>query len=126
MPSSGGSARSLYSAGGVRHLIPSWSPNGKEIAFIAGSKSGEKCDVFVVRADGTGKRRLTNTKTVKRSLQWSRSKQHIIYSDQGDASMKPHFYVISPEGRRIDAFKPIPQPSADAMGFLVVLLATFK
>jgi len=33
MSSSGGAATRLYSADGVRHLIPSWSPDSTEIAF---------------------------------------------------------------------------------------------
>lgn len=66
MPSSGGSARSLYSAGGVRHLIPSWSPNGKEIAF---SIDG---DLMVILASGGDASLLASVWNWESwSLEWS-------------------------------------------------------
>lgn len=66
MPSSGGSARSLYSAGGVRHLIPSWSPNGKEIAFCIDG------DLMVIPASGGDASVLASVQNWESwSLDWS-------------------------------------------------------
>ena len=47
-----------------RALIPAWSPGGDRIAFyrfMPGGGSNEQADLFTVRRDGTGERRLTST-----------------------------------------------------------------
>ena len=46
---------------------PTWSPAGTQVAYIAGPRVeyapqvGDTCDVWVVNADGSGRRRLTTT-----------------------------------------------------------------
>jgi len=46
MPVSGGEAKKLYSVEKIRHLVPSWSPDSREVAF---SIDG---DMMVISADG--------------------------------------------------------------------------
>ena len=66
MPSSGGQAISLYSADGVRHLIPSWSPAGTEIVF---SIDG---DLMVIPANGGDAKVLAAVENWESwSLEWS-------------------------------------------------------
>jgi len=66
MPSGGGRATSMYSADGVRHLIPSWSPSGKEIAF---SIDG---DLKVIAANGGDAKVLATVENWESwSLEWS-------------------------------------------------------
>ena len=39
---------------------PAWSPDGTQVVFTLGSSDGEREDLFVVNADGTGVTRLTH------------------------------------------------------------------
>ena len=41
-----------------KDLSPTWSPNGKEIAFS--SRRGDNYDIYVMKTDGTNIRQLTN------------------------------------------------------------------
>jgi len=59
----------LASSSGVLP-IPTWSPDGKKIAFMTGA------DVYVMDADGTGKTRLANTKRKSQSI--------VAWSPEGD------------------------------------------
>ncbi|MFT5139832.1 MAG: Tol biopolymer transport system component [Lysobacterales bacterium] len=66
MPSGGGKAISLYSADGVRHLIPSWSPDGHEVAFTIDG------DLMVIPANGGDAMVLAAVKNWESwSLEWS-------------------------------------------------------
>ena len=66
MPSAGGKATSVYSANGVRNLIPAWSPNSREIAFSIGG------DMMVLPANGGDVTVLASVKKWESwSLEWS-------------------------------------------------------
>jgi Periplasmic component of the Tol biopolymer transport system len=43
---------------------PSWSPDGRKLLFVAVPRSATVNDVFVMRADGSGRKRLTATPNV--------------------------------------------------------------
>lgn len=60
---------------------PSWSPDGRRIAYRVNARRADTSDIWVMRADGSGKRNLTRTPRV---AEWS-----------------PAF---SPDGRRIAYF----------------------
>lgn len=49
---------------------PTWSPDGREIAFRRG-KSGSEAELYVIGKDGTGLRRLTNNATHDALPVWS-------------------------------------------------------
>ncbi len=55
---------------------PSWSPDGKRIAFTRHAGSG---DAYVVNADGTGLRPITNIGTVNEAI-WSLDGKWLIVS----------------------------------------------
>ena len=39
--------------------MPAWSPDGKYIAFVSNGAHRGLGDIYVMKADGTGQRRLT-------------------------------------------------------------------
>jgi hypothetical protein len=45
---------------GTEDHAPSWSPNGKRIAFVRNARVGPTGDVYVANANGTAVRRVTN------------------------------------------------------------------
>jgi len=60
---------------------PHWSPTGNDIVFLR-DHGGIDNDVFVVHADGTGLRRITNTPDrVEFWATWSSDGSEIIYQD---------------------------------------------
>ena len=74
---------------------PIVSPDGKLIAFLSDRDGTE--DLFVISADGSGERRLTNSKEKETSLQWSADGKHIVFSVlTNDLS---RLYAIDPDGK---------------------------
>jgi Tol biopolymer transport system component len=100
----------------VTYSSPVWSPNGKQIAFVATrDPSTPYGDIYVANADGTNVRRVTHEETGKTGLAWSPNGKWIAYqsyayidevSPDGTqhrrltryGGMQPDF---SPSGRRI-------------------------
>lgn len=71
MRSNGDDVRRLTSTKGpVENHYPSWSPDGRRIAFTrCESFNARGCDVFVMNADGSGQKNLT--RTGRDDLAWS-------------------------------------------------------
>lgn len=57
---------------------PTWSPDGRWVAFQGGSADQE--DIFTVRADGTGLRQLTDTPEWEEMPVWSPEGERIAYA----------------------------------------------
>lgn len=97
-------ARVTSSVGGE---YPAWSPDGTEIAFDVntdfepnvdpGSTAG--WDVFVVNADGSGLRRLTNDPADDTGASWSPDGHRIVYqSDRGRGAGLARLWTMSADG----------------------------
>ena len=54
----------------VANFEPSWSPDGKRIAF--GSLRDGNSEIYVMNADGSGQTRITNNPAADDSLNWRR------------------------------------------------------
>ncbi len=88
-------------AGGdrVRRLgegsTPSWAPNGRRLVFSAYPKNGNATDIYVMKADGSGRRPLTSTPGVSETQPvWSPDGRLIAYSaDDG-------LYVMNANGTK--------------------------
>ena len=76
---------------------PSWSPDGREIAFVRGYDLDQASELYVIRADGSGLRRITRGRGANaRDPVWSPDGRSIAYVDF------PGVYVVSAHssGRR--------------------------
>jgi Tol biopolymer transport system component len=62
-------------------MEPAWSPSGREIAF-ASLRSGTS-HVYVMRADGTGTRRLTDSSQNDDHPSWSPDGKRILFAREG-------------------------------------------
>src|SRR3954453_7830151 len=73
-----------------RFIDPAWSPNGKLIAFDDGGVSGNLSDLYVMNADGTNVRKLTNGRYVLRPT-WSPDSKRLAfeyaYSNYGSSGI---------------------------------------
>ena len=57
---------------------PAWSPNGRRIAFV--SRRDGRSHIYVMRVDGTGTRRLTNSAADDESPTWSPDGRRIAFT----------------------------------------------
>ena len=76
---------------------PSWSPDGRWLAFIGGNAASD-LDVYVVRADGTRLRRLTSTPAIESNPQWSSDGSQIAYTAEVGVDGASSIHVMSRDG----------------------------
>lgn len=74
--------------------MPSWSPDGTQIAFES-VRNGQG-DIYVINIDGTGQRRLTDHEAEDQWLEWSPLGDKIAFSSRRDDNWE--VYVINPDG----------------------------
>jgi tricorn protease len=82
LPAKNGSPRNMTRTSGVAERDPSWSPDGRSIAYLA-DITGEY-ELYIKQSDGKGEtRRLTNDGQVFRyAPSWSPDSKHIVFSDK--------------------------------------------
>jgi len=68
---------------------PSWSPDGRTIAFIGRSGKAD-ADIYTVHADGTGLRKLTHWPGSSLGPEWSPDGRHIVFLSSRDDPRPPH------------------------------------
>jgi len=73
---------------------PAWSPDGRLIAF--GSRRDGPFQIFVMRADGSGARRLTTTAADDQNPTWSPDGSEIAF----DRGLPGDIYVMRADGTR--------------------------
>ena len=85
-----GSASRCLTPAEERAEAPAWSPDGDEIAFVRWGRHPPgvidiQTDIFVMRADGSGKRRITSTAGEDDDPAWSPDGETIAFSSDRDA-----------------------------------------
>lgn len=75
-------------------LHPSWSPDGRKIAFC--SKRDFYNDIYVIDVDGTGERQLTETQSNDKDPAWSPDGTLIAFVSNRDHDNE--IYVMKPDG----------------------------
>ena len=68
---------------------PAWSPDGTKIAFV---RDSAQPDIWVMNADGSGKRKITNDLAVENGLSWSPDGTKIAFDEDAD------ILTIAPDG----------------------------
>ena len=86
-------------------VLPSWSPDGRKIAFVS-YRTGAFNDpvhIFVMNADGTGRRNLTGDTVLTDSFAptWSPDGRKIAFNSRRNFRDN-HIYVITPEGEELE------------------------
>src|SRR6188508_387922 len=73
---------------------PSWSPDGRRIAFY--SDRDGNAEIYVMNADGSGVRRLTNTKADEGYPSWSPDGRTITFDSDRDGNFE--IYAMDADG----------------------------
>ena len=80
-----------------RDSSPSWSPDGKWIAFASDRKGDDvNYEIYVMDADGNNQRRLTNNRLHDKSPSWSSDGKRIVFSSYRDGNAE--IYVMDNDG----------------------------
>jgi Tol biopolymer transport system component len=75
---------------------PVWSPDGTRMAFAASTQPGPPQDIYVMNADGTGVKNLTNTASAAEfSLTWSPDGKKIAYRRFDSDPNNGQIYVMN-------------------------------
>ena len=83
---------------------PAWSPDGQHIAFSSNragriSAQAPAMDIFVMNADGSDPRNLTDSATSDTSPAWSPDGSHIVFQSDRDGNQE--IYVMAADGSNL-------------------------
>ena len=78
----------------AQNWLPAWSPDGSQLAFT--SNRDRQSELYVINADGTGLRRLTNHPRIDTSPTWSPQGHQIAFVS--DRTGSPQIYVVGVDG----------------------------
>ncbi|MFQ3535516.1 MAG: protein kinase [Aggregatilineales bacterium] len=87
-------ALTYFSAAGQDAEDPAWSPDGSRIAFQ--SKRDGNLEIYVINADGTGLRRLTNHPAADGRPAWSPDGQWLAFESDRDGKLD--IYIMRADG----------------------------
>ncbi|MGH9329737.1 MAG: hypothetical protein ACRD09_04785 [Vicinamibacterales bacterium] len=76
------------------NFLPAWSPDGSQLAFVS-NRDGNS-EIYVVNADGSNVRRLTNHPNIDVTPTWSPTGNQLAFTS--DRSGSPQIYIIGAEG----------------------------
>jgi TolB protein len=80
--------------------FPSWSPDGKRIAFVSNRNRVGNWDIYVIDTDGANVRNLTKDGRGNFAPSWSSDGKRIAFtSDRGDHPRDTDIYVINADGK---------------------------
>ena len=77
-----------------QNWLPAWSPDGSQLAFTS-NRDGQP-ELYVMNADGTGTRRLTNHPGIDTSPTWSPQGHQLSFVS--DRTGSPQLYIVGTDG----------------------------
>lgn len=107
-------------------MMPAYSPDGRFIAYMSDGGSGPLPDIYVMNADGSGRRRLTTTDDAfEIAPQWSGDGASIYFSRLTDEPV-PHapLFSIRSEGGEATRLtdESVASLAGNGAGFLMIML----
>jgi Tol biopolymer transport system component len=97
----------------AREGFPTWSPDGRHIAFM--SSRDENYEVYVMTSDGSVQSDLTNDLAFDGFPAWSPDGQQIAFLSDRDGGYR--WYLMAPDGSHVDARFPISMAEGYSTGW---------
>jgi Tol biopolymer transport system component len=93
MDAEGENVRQLTHAPGCYNGGPFFSPDGKRVIYRSDRKKKDYLQIYLINADGTGERALTDTNGVNWGPYWYKDGKHIVYAaaDHSDPTKRPNY-----------------------------------
>lgn len=93
MDSHGKNVHRLTNTPGCYNGGPFFSPDGKRVIFRSDRKKKDYLQLYVINADGTGERALTDNDGVNWGPYWYQDSRHIVYAaaDHSDPTVRPNY-----------------------------------
>ena len=88
VPAEGGARRRLGRRRLDQSSPPSWSPDSRRLAYAASAGSSYRVDLFTIRADGSGERRLVQNIAALEPVSWSPQGSLIVFQKE-----LPHYVI---------------------------------
>ena len=80
---------------------PSWSPDGKKIAFTSGNFEGDENEIYVIDSDGSNLVQLTDDDYYDGGPLWSPDSKKIAFVSVRGGEYKYQIYIIDPDGSNL-------------------------
>ena len=108
-----GTPTKLTDNSGIADLQPSWSPDGRRVAFVRRTGEHGRPDLYVMTATGTGRTRLTRTPVAERDPSWSPDGTLLVYAARTGPSGPFRIFVANADGSQGRQLTSQPAGSAD-------------
>ena len=105
----GTGAEPLTMTEGDKEFDPAWSPDGSQIAFVMAPAGSQAGDVYVMEADGSDPRPLTDTPEAERRPAWSPDGSQIAFVRSAEPKSPGDIYVMGAEGGEAQAVTETPE-----------------
>jgi hypothetical protein len=103
-----GSDADQLTQGSGSYTLPSWSPDGRQIAFVGWV--GTNSEIYVMNADGSDVRRLTDDPAHDDAPAWSPTGRQIAFTSEG-GERKPGVYAVPASGGTLTELVQDPDPA---------------
>ena len=98
--------------------FPSWSPDGKRIAFSSDRKGDlQNSEIYVMDADGRNPQRLTENRRFDEDPSWSPDGERIAFWSNREAENNPDIYVMDADGGNPQNLTNSPHPDVSPAWF---------
>ena len=103
----------LTTRSGAAELQPAWSPNGQRIAYVRRGGITGRADLWVMKASGRGRTRVTSTPVPERDPSWSPDGSHLTYAARTGPGEPFRIFVANADGSAPDQLTTQAAGSAD-------------
>ena len=93
---------------------PSWSPDGKQIAFTSSEDrdshedvAGQRPHIYVMDADGKNRRKLTKNPFAEWHPSWSPDGKHLAFTGMANTGAGTYVYAVDAEGKNLRRLTPL-------------------